>query len=106
MERKVAMSIRTQEYWNNSEYRQKIAIAQSEYMKKKWENPEFKKKICKPVQCIETGEVFESIKAAADWCGVKSNTLCSALSSKTHQSGTHPKTGAKLHWKRYEEKEG
>ena len=61
--------------------------------------------MCKQVKCIETGEIFESIKNAANWCGVKPNTLCAALSSKTHQSGRHPITGEKLHWIRYSEGE-
>ena len=51
----------------------------------------------------------KQLAKATDWCGVKSNTLCMALSSKTHQSGSHPVTGQKLHWRRYPpevEKEG
>lgn len=72
-------------------------------------SPDGKYYIGQTCQLAETGEIFESLKAAADWCGVKSNTICSALSSKTHQSGSHPVTGQKLHWRRYPpevEKEG
>lgn len=105
-ERKNQRSRQTKECWKDEEYRNKIAQAQSGYMKKKWDNPEFRKKICKPVRCLETGEIFETIKAAAEWCGVKPNTLCTALSSKTHQSGKHPESGIKLHWERYSDEVG
>lgn len=87
--------------WKDENYRKKISNAQSEYRKKDWENPKYRQKMCKQVRCIETGQIFESIKLAAEWCGVKSNSLCTALSSKTHQSGKHPETGIKLHRERY-----
>lgn len=95
------LSIKSKELWKDEDYRKKIANAQSEYRKKDWENPKYRQKMCKQVRCIETGQIFESIKLAAEWCGVKPNSLCSALSSKTHQSGKHPETGIKLHWERY-----
>ena len=108
-ERRQKTSERSKQYWKDENYRKRISEAVSMNQKERWKDPEYRKKRCKQVQCIETGEIFESLKAAADWCGVKSNTLCSALSSKTHQSGSHPVTGQKLHWRRYPpevEKEG
>lgn len=105
-ERKKATSERSKALWQNEEYRQTISKAQSEYRKLNWQNPEYRKKMCKQVQCVETGEIFESIKAAADWCGVKPNTLCAALSSFSHQSGKHPITHEKLHWRRYSDELG
>ena len=100
-ERKQKISDQSKERWKDENYRQKISEAVSINQKNRWKDPEYRKKQCKQVQCIETGEIFESIKAAADWCGVKSNTLCMALSSKTHQSGSHPISGIKLYWRRY-----
>lgn len=45
----------------------------------------------KPVRCVETGEVFPSIKAAAEAMGVYPDTISSAVRGKT-------KTCRKLHW--------
>ena len=99
-ERKNKLSERTKQNWKNPEYRDKIVKAQSEIKKKNWKDPEYRKKMCVQVRCVETGQIFESIKDAAEWCGVKSNTLCAALKSKTHQSGKHPESNIKLHWER------
>lgn len=97
-ERKEKLSERTKKCWQNEEYQEKIKKAQSEYRKNDWKDPAYRKKMCVQVRCIETGQIFESVKAAAEWCGVKSNTLSSALRSATHQSGRHPESGIKLHW--------
>lgn len=102
-DRKEKLSERTKTNWQDSSYREKITKAQSEYRKKDWQNPEYRKKMCVQVRCIETGQIFESVKLAAEWCGVKPNTLSSALKSKTHQSGKHPESGIKLHWERADE---
>lgn len=50
----------------------------------------------KPVKCIETGEVFESINIAAKAINRDQSSLSKCLRGKT-------KTCAKLHWKYYEE---
>lgn len=100
-ERREQASIRSKRNWENPEYREKISKAQSDIKKETWKDPEYRKKICKQVLCVETNKVFESVKAAAEWCGVKPNTLSTALRSKTHQSGSHPESGIKLHWKYY-----
>jgi len=99
-ERKEKVSQWTKQNWQNKEYRDKISKAQSDYRKKDWQNPEYRKKMCVQVRCIETEQIFESVKLAAEWCGVKPNTLSSALKSKTHQSGKHPESGIRLHWER------
>ena len=46
----------------------------------------------KKVICIETGQVFNSAKAAADWAGISINSLWGCLKGKT-------KTSGKYHWK-------
>ncbi len=102
-ERKKATSERSKNAWKQEGYREKIATIQSELRKRDWQNPEYRKKICKAVRCIETGEVFDSVKAAAEYAGVKSNTLSIALRSKTHQSGKHPETNIPLYWEYYVE---
>lgn len=43
------------------------------------------------VRCIETGEIFESIAAAAKWAGVAACTMTSTLHGKQ-------KTAGKYHW--------
>lgn len=70
-----------------------------------WKDPEYRKKKTKRVICEETKEIFNSVKEAANWVGVKPNTLSTALRSKTHKSGKHPDTGQPLHWYYYIEEE-
>lgn len=55
---------------------------------------------CKKVICLETCQVFNSIKDADDWCngGIKH-----ALSGNQKTAGKHPETGEKLHWMYYED---
>jgi len=100
-ERKKKISDIAKRVWENKDIRERISKIQSELKKQAWQNEEYRRKMCKQVRCVETGEIFESIAAAAKWCGVKANTLCAALSSKTHQSGRHPESKEKLHWERY-----
>ena len=45
----------------------------------------------KKVRCLETGEIFPTITAAAKWAGVAENTLCATLHGKQ-------KTSGKKHW--------
>ena len=46
----------------------------------------------RPVYCVETGEIFESIKAAAKWAGVASCSITGVLRGRYH-------TTAGYHWK-------
>lgn len=43
--------------------------------------------ISRRVKCVETGEVFESLRAAAKWCNVPSSNLCALLSGKGRTLG-------------------
>lgn len=53
----------------------------------------------KKVKCLETGEIFDSRKAAAEWCGLKSSSgISDCISGNKKSAGKHPKTGEKLHW--------
>lgn len=61
------------------------------------------------VQCIETGEIFETLTDASKWCNPSGSNL------KTHirqqilgqrkSCGKHPETGEPLHWRYYNNKE-
>ncbi len=43
--------------------------------------------ISRKVKCVETGEVFDSIKAAAQWCNVPSSTIVMLLKGKGRTAG-------------------
>ena len=45
-----------------------------------------------------TGEVFSTIKEAADWCGVTSATIGHCLRGLNPTGGKHPQTKEKLTW--------
>lgn len=51
----------------------------------------------KKVMCIETNEIFDTIKEAKQWSGASSIGQCCL--GKIKYSGKHPITGEKLHWK-------
>ena len=43
----------------------------------------------RPVRCVETGEVFESIEAAAEHAGVSASSLSGALRKGARSRGCH-----------------
>lgn len=56
------------------------------------------------VMCLETGEIFEAIVLAQQWCGLKSASgIISCLHGRQKSAGKHPVTGERLHWKYVEE---
>ena len=53
----------------------------------------------KSVICLNTSVVFDTLKEAANWCGLKSySSIAHHLAGKHNSSGRHPKTGEKLVW--------
>ena len=62
---------------------------------------EMSKKLSKPVICITTGEIFNSLKEAS----IKTETSYSSISdccrNKKQSAGNHPVTGEKLKWEYY-----
>lgn len=56
----------------------------------------------KKVRCIETGKVFDSVKEASIWAGLKSDsskiTEYIKRDRNRKSAGKHPITGEKLHW--------
>ena len=58
----------------------------------------------KAVVCIETGEVFQTMKDAAEWCGQKCITsIAKSCKGEVKSAGKHPITKEKLHWKYYKD---
>ena len=53
----------------------------------------------KKVQCIETGEIFDTIKQAGEWCHIGHSDIAALIRGKQKSAGKHPSTGEKLHWK-------
>ena len=49
---------------------------------------------------IETGQIFETLKSAASWCGLKTHTnITNVCRGVRKHAGKHPHTGEKLTWK-------
>lgn len=56
------------------------------------------------VICLETLQVFETVKDASIWIGHKSHgNICSCCIGKKKSCGKHPETGEKLHWMYYKD---
>ena len=72
--------------------------------KKNWENPEYRKKFCKPVICINTQKVYESIAEASRQTkiGTKEISLC-CRGAFMHNSAGKDENGNPLVWAFYEE---
>lgn len=52
------------------------------------------------VQCINTGYVFDSLKEAAEWCGLSGHsTITEVCRGRQKSAGKHPDTKERLHWK-------
>ena len=53
----------------------------------------------KRVKCRQTGDIFETLKDAALWCGLKTHTNISNVCRNVRKyAGMHPVTGEKLSW--------
>lgn len=59
------------------------------------------------VECIETGEIFETLTDASKWCNPNGSNLKSHISEqikgKRDYCGRHPDTKIKLHWRYIDE---
>ena len=55
------------------------------------------------VQCIETGEIFETLTDASKWCNPNGSNLKSHIAQQIRGErkycGRHPETNIPLHWK-------
>lgn len=52
----------------------------------------------KKVKCLETGEIFDCIKYACEWCGIDGSSIAKQIQGKQKSAGKHPITKEKLHW--------
>ena len=53
------------------------------------------------IQCIETGDIFLSMKEASIWCGLAStSSICGFFNGTKKSAGKHPETKIPLHWKK------
>ena len=60
----------------------------------------------KPIECIETGEKFQSISQAAKWAGIKAlSSFGNYFRGESKSCGRHPETGIKLHWRKITKEE-
>lgn len=57
----------------------------------------------KKVICLETHEVFDSVKLAVEWCHGQSSDISKCCNGKAKSAGKHPITGEKLRWMYYDE---
>lgn len=88
-ENRLLKSAQMKEYYSqNLEAKEKFAQYGKEYIEK----------IKIPVKCIETGEVFESLTAAGEWCDVSGTSISLYLKGKGQYAGHHPDTNIRLHW--------
>lgn len=110
-ERKEKQSERMKKLWQNEDFREKASMPSTNQWHPKGElNPMYgshrtgkeaarKRK----VQCIETGEIFDTIKQAAEWANNGKDSIKSHISQvckgQRNTSGKHPQTGEPLHWK-------
>ena len=73
----------------------------------KYENFSTKKKNpgrARKVICVNTGDIFDTLKEAAEWSGQKSHQNISAVCRGLRNfAGKHPETGEKLSWKYLDE---
>ena len=96
--------------WSDPQVAAKLQARLQEGVQKFWNDPEKRSKRiqnivgdknpnAKKVQCIQTGQIFTTIKEASAWAGLKAvsgiGQCCKGL-QKT--SGKHPQTGESLHW--------
>lgn len=58
------------------------------------------RKNSKKVQCLETGQIFESLEDAIQWCGLaNSSSITNMIRGIKKSAGKHPITREPLHWK-------
>lgn len=59
----------------------------------------------KPVECINTGEIFPSAKEASDWCGASRQHINRVCRGERYHTGKHPITGELLKWRYIDDKD-
>lgn len=112
-----AFSDARKQAWSNKEFAEKRLEILLDGMSKAWANEEWRRERiknitgsknpnAKKVVNIETGRIFDTIKDASIWAGLKNvSTIGECCKGHRKTSGKHPETGEPLHW-RYAEKGG
>ena len=60
--------------------------------------------MARKVRCLETNQIFNTLKEAGEWCGLKGLTsIINQLKGRARSAGKHPITGEKLHWEYVDE---
>lgn len=69
-------------------------------IKREQNKKECHRKKNRKVRCINTGEIFNSLRAAANWCGLAGSSGIALVCQKHKQTtaGVHPITKEKLKW--------
>ena len=52
----------------------------------------------KKVRCINTGQIFDTVTLAENWCNVSSGLVSSCCKGKRETAGRHPVTSEPLYW--------
>ena len=96
-ETKQKLSLLSKGITRSEETKQKISNSS---LKREEEKRQLGIKLKRPVMCLNTQEIFESCRAAADWCGLAGTSgialVCRGGKQKT--AGVHPITKEKLKW--------
>ena len=98
------MSKKMKQKWKDIEYRNKVLNKLNnswteERKQKASQNKIGNQNSTKKIKCVETGEVFNSIKEAANSINRSITALSLHLHGKTKSCGQHLITKQKLHWK-------
>ncbi len=81
-EYKLNLSLKTAERWKNQEYREKMIRLNSGKKRPQHAIDATRLKRIVKVECVETGEIFESIKIAAEFYNISHSCISCALSGK------------------------
>lgn len=96
-ETKQKLSLISKGIQRSEEFKQKVTNSSYEREEKK---RQLGIKRERKVRCINTQEIFDSCRAAADWCGLAGTSgialVCQGKKQKT--AGVHPETKEKLKW--------
>ena len=84
-------------HWVKIDINGQEKIDSQNFDKAKTFNFEYRKR---PVICINTGEEFQSLEKAIEWCGLKNtSSIINNIKGRTKSAGKHPTTKEKLYWK-------
>lgn len=91
------------EVWSNPELLKKHSLKMKEVAQRKTvsekRNKNLRKARCTPVKCIQTGQVFNSLQEAAEWCNIKASMKIGECARGLRPvCGKHLETKEPLSW--------